>query len=62
MVRPKWVDTTILFLVVSFFHGDLTLRLHVLILQIVLINLWVQLYLVYKIRVRIPKSLFWSVV
>jgi hypothetical protein len=30
---------------------------HVLILQIVLVNFWVQFFLVYKIWVRIPKSL-----
>jgi hypothetical protein len=40
-----------------FFCGDFTLRLHVLILRIVLINLLAQLYLVYKIWVHIPKSL-----
>jgi hypothetical protein len=45
-----------------FFHGDFTIHLLVLILLNVLINLWVQLYLVYKIWVRIPKSLFPSVV
>jgi hypothetical protein len=48
--------------VVSFFHNDFTLRLNVLILPIVLVNLWVQLYLVYKIWVHIAKSLFCSVV
>jgi hypothetical protein len=46
----------------EFFCGDFTLRLHVLILLVILVNLWVQLYLIYKIWVRIPKSLFWSVV
>jgi hypothetical protein len=62
MVWPMYVDTTVLFSVVSFFHGDFTLRLHVLMLWIVLVNLWVQLYLVYNIWVHIPKSLFWLVV
>jgi hypothetical protein len=37
--------------------GDFTLQPHILILRIVLINLWVQFYLVYKICVHIPKSL-----
>jgi hypothetical protein len=43
-----------------FFHGNFTLRPHILILRIVLINLWVQFYLVYKIWVHIPKSLLSS--
>jgi hypothetical protein len=59
MIRPKYVNTTVVFSMVSLFHGDFTLCLHILILLIVLINLWVQLYLVYKIWVRTSKSLFW---
>jgi hypothetical protein len=43
---------------VSFlFHDDFTLRPHVLILRIVLVNLWVPFYLVSKIWIHIPKSL-----
>jgi hypothetical protein len=47
----------ILFSLVSFFRGDFTLWPHVLIVRIVLVNLWDQFYLVYKIWVLIPKSL-----
>jgi hypothetical protein len=41
-----------------FFCGNFTLRPHILILWIVLINFWVQFYLVYKIWVHIPKYCF----
>jgi hypothetical protein len=55
MVRPMWVAATTLFSLVSFF-GNFTLRPHIFILLIVLINLLVQFFLVYNIWVHIPKS------
>jgi hypothetical protein len=39
MVQPKLVDTRDLFSMVSFFHADFTLHLHVLILFTALVNL-----------------------